>query len=129
MACNQTSKCIDVQKFCNGVPDCPDGSDESPTCCNYFSLDIDCYSNNFLKLRASVFSCLVCIDVSLRRLVALVTVHLVRCSTRLIIEHVWMSMNVKCGTSVISYVLMAITRTRVDARPIILFSLWATANI
>lgn len=32
LACNGSTVCVDVAKFCNGINDCPDGSDESSTC-------------------------------------------------------------------------------------------------
>ena len=33
LACNTTAKCVDIERFCNGVQDCADGSDEASTCC------------------------------------------------------------------------------------------------
>ena len=33
LSCNTTSTCVGIESFCNGIRDCPDGSDESSTCC------------------------------------------------------------------------------------------------
>jgi hypothetical protein len=41
LACNSTAICIDIVKFCNGVSDCPGGSDES-TCSSSRCLSLNC---------------------------------------------------------------------------------------
>jgi len=33
LPCNTTATCVAIDSLCNGIRDCPDGSDENTTCC------------------------------------------------------------------------------------------------
>lgn len=42
LACNSSAICVDVTKFCNGISDCPDGSDEGASCSSSRCATLSC---------------------------------------------------------------------------------------